>query len=146
MRCRRCQTLDSIIPALLPAFFPPKWIGLGCELGSWPLRTPRPPTYRIWYTVCLVTVLLIFAVLVLGAIWRFRHGKRTGNRVRLTLGFWLKVLLAVGMVMLITRLEPGGPWTLLALGLLLGLGLLDARFKWSGSINLMRPGKSSREQ
>ncbi|MYH97976.1 MAG: hypothetical protein F4124_00905 [Acidimicrobiia bacterium] len=77
-----------------------------------------------------MTVLVIFAVLVLGAILRFRHGKRTGNRVRLTRGFWPKFLLGFGMLQAIIWLEPGGPWTLVVLGLLLGLGLLEARFKW----------------
>lgn len=86
-----------------------------------------------------MAVLVIFAVLVLGAIWRFRHGKRTGNRVRLTRGFWLKVLLALGMVWLTAWLEPRGLWTLLVLGLLLGLALLETR-----SRRLGRGGRAGR--
>ena len=80
----------------------------------------------------LVAVLLVFAVLVLGAIWRFRHGRRTGNRVRLTRGFWLRVVVALGVVWLAVWLDPGGPWTLLVLGLLLGLGLLEERSRRLG--------------
>ncbi|MXY08101.1 MAG: hypothetical protein F4Y61_05585 [Rhodothermaceae bacterium] len=127
--------------ATLQALSPSKWIGLRCGLGSWPPSDSPPaalsalPEYRIWDTVRLVTVLLVFAVLVLGAILRFRHGKRTGNRVRLTRGFWLKVLLGFGMLQLIIWLEPGGPWTLVVMGLLLGLGLLEERSKRSKSIS-----------
>ncbi|MYH96707.1 MAG: hypothetical protein F4129_09375 [Acidimicrobiia bacterium] len=74
-----------------------------------------------------MSVLLIFAVLAVLAVWRYRHGKRTGNPVRLGRGSWLKVLVANGLLWPLIWLNPQGPWRLLAFGLLLGLAALDQR-------------------
>lgn len=74
-----------------------------------------------------MTVLFTFAVLALLAVWRYRHGKRTGNPVSWTGGFWLKVLVIDGLLWPLIWLDPQGPWRLLAFGLLLGLAALDQR-------------------